>query len=423
MAISDKLGVSDKSWYSCKYEINVNLTFSDGTTRKLKQLQIVGLYIEKDYDNDHLPIMMIDLALSSLDRKKVDKDTKFHVRINQFYLKNNDDTQEKRSKKIYINDTFIRLDSDVIIDTNNKIEKKLRDSDKLSDDDLSVNDITTKTTYVLVKKSDLKLTKKITNAVLANINQETLIKYVLVKGGCSNKVLISNLVNKTTYNEFILQPKTVLEQLIYLEYEYGWYPEGAYIFIDYDTLYIIRKSGKPSAWRKNEVTSVCYCISDVTSKDTIASGIIMQDKTMYVNIGTDQYSKVDTVDIDDQINGSNVVLFNTSTGKTETITSGAGGLDGTGSYSTKMYHGHNSYLKKQFTLRKKENKHVWDITCTNGDISYFVPNKQFTFISDVSKINNKLKGTYRISSLKVNFAKNGNYFDTTSTIRVKRTDQ
>lgn len=422
MSISHKLALLDNNWYSCKYEINIDLIFSDGVTRTLKPIQILGIYMEKDYDNDHLPILMLDLALSNLDENKVDKDTQFHIRINQFYLKNNDDSQEKKSKKIYINDTFVRLDSDITIATDDKIEKKSRKADKLSDDDLSINDMNSQSTFVLIKKSDLELSKKITNAVLANVNQSTIIKYTLVENNCPNKVLLSNIVNKTTYDDFILQPKTLLEQLIYLENEYGWYPEGAYIFIDYDTLYIIRKNGKASAWRKNEVTSVCFCISDVTSEDTIASGVIVQNNIIYVNIGTDQYKKVDGVDIDDQITGSNAMLYNTTTGKTENIDSGAGGLDGVGSYNTKMYHGHNSYLKTQYALRKQENKNVWDITCTNGDISFFTPNKQFTFISDVSGASKDLRGNHRISSLKVNFVKNGNYFDTTSTIRLKKTE-
>lgn len=422
MSISSRLKLDKHSWNACKYDIKINLTFSNGTVRELESAQIAGIFLEKNFDRDNLPILMVDLSLSKLDENAIDDDTIFHVRVDQFYLENNDNNREKQSKKIYINDNFVRLDPKTTVDTSEAIEKKSRKADKLSDDDLSVNDLTSKRTYVLVKKSDLKLTKHMTNAVLSNVDQETIVKYILVDGKCPRKVLMSNFTNKTTYKEFLLLPKPLLQQLIYLENEYGWHQEGTCIFIDYDTLYIVRMNGKVTAWRKNEITSVCFCISDATSEDTVASGVIQQKNTLYVNIGTDQFNLVDANEIEDQIKGSNVLLFNTSTGSSENVNSGTKGLDGTGAYSTKMYHGHNPYTKDQFVLRKKENRHIWEITCTNGDISFFVPNKQFTFLSDVTSINHKLRGVFRISSIKVNFIKNGDYFDTTSTIQVKRTD-
>lgn len=422
MSISSRLNLDKRSWNACKYSVKINLTFSDGTIRNLKSAQIVGIFLEKNFDRDHLPILMVDLALSKLDENKIDSDTIFHVRIDQFYLENNDNNKEKRSKRIYLDEKFKRLDPKITIDTSEKIEKKSRKADNLSENDLSINDLTSKRTYVLVKKSDLELTKKIINSVLSNVDQESIVKYTLLKGRCTNKVLMSNFTNKNNHNQIILLPMPLLQQLLYLESEYGWHKEGTCIFLDFDTFYIIRMNGKPTAWRKNEITSVCFCISDVTSEDNVSSGIIQQSNMLYVNIGTDQYRLVDANEIEDQISGSNVLLFNTSTGLSEDINSGTKGLDGTGAYSTKMYHGHNPYTKKQFVIRKKENQHIWEITCTNGDISFFTPNKQFTFLSDVASINKELKGNYRISSIKTNFIKNGNYFDTISTIYVKRTD-
>ena len=422
MSISSRLNIDKHSWNACKYDISISLTFSDGTVRELKPAQIAGIFLEKNFDRDNLPILMVDLALSKLDENAIDDDTIFHIRMDQFYLENDDDSKEKKAKRIYINDNFVRLDPKTPVDTSEKIEKKSRKADKLSDDDLSINDLSSKRTYVLIKKSDLELTKKMTNAILAGVNQETVVKYVLIQGRCPSKVLMSNFTNKATYNEFILLPKPLLQQLIYLEKEYGWHEEGTCLFIDYDAFYIVRMNGKATVWRRNEITSVCFCISEVTSEDTIASGVIQQNNNLYVNIGTDQFKLVNVNEVEDQTSGANVLLFNTTTGSSESVNSGTKGLDGTGAYSTKMYHGHNPYTKNQFVIRKKENQHIWEITCTNGDISFFTPNKQFTFLSDVTSINSKLRGNYRLSSIKVNFVKNGDYFDTTSTLQVKQVD-
>lgn len=422
MSISSRLNLDKNSWSSCKYDISISITFSDGTVRNLETVQIAGIFLEKNYDRDKLPILMVDLSLSKLDENAIDDDTIFHIRMDQYYLENNDTNKEKKSKKIFINDNFKRLDPKTTVDTSEKIDKKARKANKLSDSDLSINDLTSKRTYVLVKKSDLELSKKMINAVLSNVDQETIVKYILMKGRCPNKVLMSNFTNKTVHDEIILHPKPLLEELMYLEDEYGWHQEGSYIFIDYDTFYIVRKNGKASVWRKNELTSVCFCISDVTSEDNVSSGIIQQDNILYMNIGTGQYRLLNPNEIEDQTSGTNVILYNTSDGTSETIESGTKGIDGTGAYTTKMYHGHNPYTKNQFIIRKRENQHIWELTCTNGDLSYFTPNKQFSFISDVSSINEDLKGTYRISSMQVNFIKSGEHFDTTSTVRVKRTD-
>ena len=81
---------------------------------------------------------MVDLALSKLDENAIDDDTIFHIRMDQFYLENNNDNKEKRSKRIYINDKFVRLDPKTTVDTSEKIEKKSRKADKLSEDDLSI---------------------------------------------------------------------------------------------------------------------------------------------------------------------------------------------------------------------------------------------------------------------------------------------
>ena len=421
MSIASKLNLKNNKWMSCKYVISAELTFSDGDVRELNPIQINGLYMEKDYDNDHLPIMMIDLLLNRLDKNKVDDKTIFHVKIVQYYLENDDQNKEKRSSKIYLDEKFVRLGYGTEPDVSEELEKKSRRVDNLKDSDLSPSDLTTQITYVLIKKSDLLMTKVTTNAVLVDVTMQDVVSWLLSYVKCDKKVLMSASTNSEVHKELLLQPRIFLEQLLYLEDEFGWYEEGAYIFIDYDKFYIIRKNGKPTAWVKNDIKQVCFCISSVNSSDENTTGVINQDNTTYINVAKNGYTMSDAAIVEDQTDGANIILVNTTTGETTVEKSGTTTLDESGTYTTKMYHGHNPYTLSRFKRMRKENDHVWDIICNNSDLSYYTPQRQFSFLSDVTKISNTLKGVYRISRLQVSFIKNGEFFNNKATIRVKRT--
>lgn len=423
MAISDKLNLTNTAWLSCKYTINMEIIFSDKTVRKLQDIQVTGLYLEKDYDNDHLPVLMIDLMLTKLDRNKVDDNTLFHLIIKQYYLDNDDDTATKRHPKTYLDDTFVRIDFGTQPDTTESLEKKSRDAEGLKDGELSTTDLTVQTTYVLVKRSDLAMTKKFINGVLCNVTMQDAVCWMLSKAGCPNKVLMSNFTNTETQEELLLQPKQLLQQMIFLEEEYGWHKEGTYIFLDFDTFYIIRKNGLPSAWKKNEPKEVCFCISDAQSQDSANNGVIVQNDIIYINVGIEQYHMMDASIVEDQISGTNMILFNTTTGSSSIINSGSKSLDTQGSYTNRMYHGHNPYVENQFKRMKMENNNIWEVTCLNSDISYFTPQRHFTFLSDTTKISNTLKGSYRISNVKTTFIKSGNFFNNTSIVMVKRVEE
>ena len=339
----------------------------------------------------------------------------------QYYLEDDNDALEKRNPKIYLDEKLVRLDYGTKPDVSENLEKKVRDSSGLSDDDLTPYDLTNTNTYVLVKKSDLLMTKVITNAVVANVTMQDLVCWLLTYAGCDKKVLISSFTNTKVHEELLLQPRTFIEQLGFLRDEFGWHIEGSYIFIDYDTFYIIRKNGKPTAWLKNDTKQVCFYIGSATSSDERSNGILKKDDIIYVNIDKDGYSMVDASIVEDQMYGANIILINTTTGESIIDKSGTTTLGEAGTYTTKMYHGHNPYTLDQFKRARKENDHVWEVVCNNTDLTYYTPQRQFSFLSDVTKISNDLKGVYRISSMQVSFIKNGVFFNNLCRVKVKRT--
>ena len=177
-----------------------------------------------------------------------------------------------------------------------------------------------------------------------------------------------------------------------------------------------------SSWQTNEPKDICFCISNIQGSDNVPKGIIKDRNIVYYNIGTDQYQLKSASIVGDQIDGNNMILIDSSTGKSMDVKSNAPSYDG-GSYNTKEYHGHNPYIKEQYIQSKNEESNQVVITCMNGDMGFLTPNKHYTFLTDVTNIANHFRGDYRLSGFKSTFSKNGDYFDSTSVITVKKASQ
>lgn len=422
MAIIRSLpGGEDNKWLSCKYEVHITLKFSNGVKRELKSLQIAGLYLEKDFDNDRMPILFVDIAISKKDELMIDSKTEFQIQIKQFYLESPEG--EKKDPKIFLNDTFVRLNYGPLLTSSVRVNEEIRRSQNMSDDDVAMEDIQTQNSYPLIKKSDLILTKQIVNGVIANVTQAHIFAWTLTKAGCNKPFLISDFTNSQNWPEMVMLPKGFLDTLIYMESEYGWHNEGTYIFIDYDVMYIIRMNGQCTAWRSNEPKTVTFCISDSSSDESIPTGVLPKEDNVYYNIGTDQFTPSNASEISDQIEGNNMILINTQNGSPTNIQSGTDSYSGSGSYLARSYHGHNPYAEEQHKRRKNEQQNQVKMTCFNGDISYLTPNKAVKILTDVTEIMDKFDGNYRLAGYKAFFIKNGDFFDNNTEIVIKRVSQ
>ena len=369
-SILDKVAGGER-WKACKYEVNVTIRFTNGKKRRLEHSQVAGLYIEKDFDTDHLPVLMLDLALNDIDEKNIDSNTEFDILIKQYYITKQDGA--KKSPKIFLNDTFVRLNYGKNPDSNDKTVKKIRKENGYRDlDDVALEDLVSQETYPLVKKSDLILSKNIVNANLVDVTQLDIVSHILQMGGLNKKFLISNFMNSETIHEVIVEPKGFLQNLLQFEREYGWHEEGTCIFLDYNLLYLIRMNGMCTAWQPNEQKVLTFCITDSTNDDsTIPTGVLVKPDVIYFNIGADNFLLSNASEMSDQIEGHNMILTNTTDGSQSSIRGRGTSYGSGGSYQTKTYHGHNPYIASQQQRRTAERQNQVRMTCLNGDISFF----------------------------------------------------
>lgn len=410
MSITSKLKLDKTKWKSCQYDISITIKFSDGVIRKLQPIQVIGMLLEKDYDVDHLPILLLDLAISEDDQNAVDEKTEFHIKMVQFYKE--DDDSEISGSRIYLNESFVQMNIDDRLNTKKRLIKKRKDDVDSKPTNVDLEDLTKQVTYVLVKKSDAIMSKRIVNDVLYRVSMYDTVMFLLSKYGNAD-LLISNFTNNQTHDELLLEPDQLLKTMIELESEYGWHKEGTYLFLDFGTMYILRKNAKCTVWREGEPSTICFCISDVVSGDNIPKGIIATRDKIYYNLGRKQCSFVDATEMTSHIIGGNMMLVDESSGNVKTVT-------GTGETTVVRSHrGHNPYVDIQYKRKQYENTNRLQLTCLNGDLQYLTPNKRYTFLTDVTEISGKLKGNYRLGRIQTTFVKNGNHFDTVSTIDVK----
>lgn len=407
--------ISDRDWQQYEYLVDCSITIPGKDTIELNDLQIEGVYIEKDFDNDHLPVLLLDLSISRLTELSIIKymeETVFSLQI-MSYIRDPGDPDVIMDKKILISGEFYTIIPDVTPDTERQLRKLLREQNEADEDEFSIDDTLNKVTYILFSKSAMTAVRTIVNDVLSNVNLTTAFAYIMTKVGMKN-VLMSNFDNTDVIPELLLLPIPALSELIYLSNYYGLHKEGTQIFMDFDTTYINRMSGKSTIWKQNEIRNVTFFIGSAMNAQNIICGSCESGDTIFVNVDKDSYRLGDDSKAADQLLGQNVTLVNEDTTEVSSVDTG-------GSFTTvKTTAGHNKYINEQIACRKNENKKIVRVLCTYIDIGCLTPNKQYRFITDDTELVEDIQGLYRISSFNTTFVREGGHYITATMASLKR---
>lgn len=407
--------ITDRDWNQYEYLIECTITIPDVGSYRLNQLQLEGIYLEKDFDTDHLPVLLLDVSISKIMELQIMKhaeDTTFALTITSC-IRDPDNPDVITDKAKIISGTFNTIIPDVTPDTERQLRKILRENNDVDDNEFAMEDTLNKVTYILIKSDAAKAARTIINNVLSNVNLTTAYAYILTAAGMKN-VLMSNFDNTDVIPEILLLPIPVLNELIYLENYYGLHREGTQIFMDFDTMYINRMNGQCTVWRRNEIKNVTFFIGNAMNARNIVCGSFVSGDTIFINVDKDSYRLGDDSTSADQLVGQNITLVNDDTTEVTTVDAG-------GSFTTvKTTAGHNKYINEQLVCRKNENKRIIHILCTYIDIGCLTPNKQYRFITDDSEIVDDIQGTYRMSSYNTTFMREGNHFITATVATLKR---
>ena len=410
------INLSDLTFQNYEYVIDSLTIQCKGKDNKIEHIQMTNLFIEKDYDRDHLPIIMLQLVMA--DELYYDicnnKDTTTFTIVLKSQITTGNGI--KSSGSIYISDKFVVLNND-----NTPFQsKKLYDiiEGKSSAGITStMSNFMNQRTFILGKKSDLVATKKNTNMVLSKSNMLNAISVTLSQAG-SSKVLLSPLDNNTEYEELILLPQPTIPQLKYLNSFYGFYKEGAQIFFDLDCTYILRNTAKCTAYRPNEIKTVYFCVYDTSHGKTnsVGSRTYINEETAYIGLSGINMNVDDLTTSSNEYIGTNSVVINND----GTVSQAKSGIGTT--FNILSVRNHNNFYADELSLRMKELSCVVTLTISNVDLSLITPNKTFKILATDTDVAKSVSGSFRLVSIKTFFNKDGNRLIPTSVVILKRTD-
>lgn len=413
MSILNELSWAVYEYKITKFEIDIK-----GKKTTLRPAQIRNIYLEKDYDELMMPIFMVKVQMPNDVYYSVNKypnDTTFTIIIHS--QKRAKDGGTATGKSVFISDKFIPMgiDGTPCTDPRDKSTKSVAEGNKMS---LTDPDRSREHTFILGKKSVVKTIRKVTNAVLSSTNMLNAVSYLLTNCGVK-KVLMSKFDNSTNYNELILLPIPMMEQLAYLNNMFGFYKEGAQIFYDFDMLYILKNCAKCTAYVKNEIKDVSLVVYQEHSGRTGDIGsTVTKDKKGYVHVGTgSQFHIEDQSRSSDVYLGNNSIILNDDGSMTS-----ANSNSKDGSYNVITTTTHNKYYKNEIVARMNELKGVVTVMASNIDLKLLAPNKCYHIISDDSAVAKQVKSKFRLSKTVTIFAPEGDTMSPITTMVLKKSE-
>lgn len=397
---------------TCKYKVTkMTLNIPDMDEYEVNTLYISDFTISKEYDQYIYPYFNMRLTVPNqifrAMRNHNDNVTAY-VRIVYSLFDSSevaDDTKQRKEIN-YIADNF------VIVNKDNSPTLTEDFSEIVERADVESGDLTNSTNMeiMMVKKDTLKLHTKVNNAIIVNSTLMDILTFLLNKAGAKN-VLCSPPYNRDTYKQFILPPMRLDENIHHICNDYGFHKEGTTIFFDYDTVYILAKNAKCTAWRDNEYRSTKIIYNPIIEDSTVTQGVYIDSKER-VNYCTMAEATVDTQSmITDQVYGGNFNVIDNRTGTITSVNTNAKYLQGSGNINRNLIINSGSTdTASALAERVNEETMMARVAIDNVLLSMLEPNKEFELLFLSGKLS-KYSGKYRIVSTFTTFKKSdGNWF-------------
>lgn len=409
-------GITDAVYY--KYIFNyIKIAIPGYDTITLNTNQIGNVIIEKDFDNDIFPIFKVTLVLTPVQLYTIldNKDSvKFIIRMDKYSYNNNNAQYEKRS--VVFNDIFGIYIDDNSVQLDKELYKQTKD---ITSTNIDIKDMVEPYDFYLFKDSDLEASKHMINNIIKNCSMTDVMTYMLYTSGSKN-VLMSRMDNSNNYDEVLLQPMTLLQNIKELNNQYGFYRHGLLFFYDLARTYFINKRGKSTVHGINEYTDVfiyCYTSSTVNS---LTSGCEENDVTKRygINIVLSNINMRSSSDIINQTIGTNSIIVDSIEDKSVEIK--PDNKHRGSSSMTVVERGdqcgiENEFIEDELKARISEQSSIFEVSFAGVDMDILTPNKRFTFVFEDNSVQKRVGGTYRLSKIISALSLKGHEYNISST--------
>ena len=410
----EEIKYSNYEYDIAKFDIIIN----GKKETSLHTAQIRQIYIEKDFDNDILPVMLVQLSINIELYYKICQNankTKFLISI--YSQKRHEENDPPTNRSLFMSGSFDPIIPDGTPFTDEEMYKDYKESTTTGEGELTRDDFLNEFTFILSKRSNIIASKKIINKVLTSSNMTDAVTYLLSSCGLNN-VLMSTMDNHSSYSEVILLPIGLADQIRYLDNTFGFYKHGMLLFFDFDTIYLLRKCPKCTAYRKNELVDVIFHVYKMTDgKDMDKGSYITKDgKKAHIALDSESYYIDDGSETSDSFSGANTLILNDDSSVSSATT------ENSHSFNILTTTSHNKYAAYETKLRLKENKLTVNLGVKNFDLKLLAPNKHYKILCDDSSIAKKLQHNYRLSGYTLQFISTGDTYSVDASIQLKSSE-
>lgn len=406
------LSLEDIDLQICKYQVEkMTISIPGMDTYDVNTLYISDFTISKEYDEYMYPYINVRLTVPNQIFRAIRKNNEgvnVYIRMTYSLFDSSEvaDDTKPRKKNNYMADNF------AIFNKDNSPTLTEDFSDVVEKADVEAGDLTNSTNMelMLVKKTAIDMRHNTVNAILVKATLMDILTYLLQRGKINN-VLCSPPNNRDTYEQFILPPMQLDENIFHVCNDYGFHNEGSTIFFDNDTLYILAKNEKCTAWRNNEYRSTKIIYNPIVEGGIVTQGVY-QDPKERVNYCTMAEATVDSQSmITDQVFGGNFQVIDNRTGEIISSSANAKYAQGSaGKTRTLVINTGNTNTAKALAERVNEETYMARVAIDNVLLTMLEPNKEFELLFLSGKLS-KYSGKYRLKSTFTTFKKSdGNWF-------------
>ena len=377
----------------------VEILIPDMETITVQSNSIAGIMMEKDFDNDIHPIIELKIALHPLDIYTIiehKNDVRFNLRLDK-YVYTSESSDSFIFKELSFNEIFaIYIDENTV-----QLDKKLyAETQATRQTGTDVVDTSKVYSFFLFKEKDIDSARSMNNNIIKSCTITDALAYLFSTANV-NTVLMTPLDNQDVYNDVILFPVTLKDNIKALDETYGLYRYGYLLFFDINRTYLIDKRGENTAYGRNEYTNVHIYVYNAGNTDGMRGGFEKDDvnRTYNINILTTSIVMRTSTTIMNETSGTELIMVDSVNDSVETVSPNIQHRGRTKSVvvdKLTLAHSANKFTELEAHERIKETESVFEVSFVGVDIDVLTPNKRFTFIFEDTMNQNKVGGVYRL---------------------------
>ena len=392
-----------------KYSIDdILIIYSNGKKDKIPSLNIGAINIEKDFDENFLPILNISASVSIDLYKKIsaDRNVKASIRINKTAIKAKSEFIDDSPKfqdpiinqifRLQLNTTDLDPTSEIQRESENKLENKAE------------NNFNTQLDMYFFTDEALESRRGLTSMIFSDTDTMTAIVYLLSELKVK-RILLSKPDNTDRQNQIIVPETKLIPMVNNIENIYGVYNHGSVLFYDFDRFYYISKDVENHQARENsEISMVNINFEEFATHVDRKPGSYVDKRNDRYYINSTNYPNFQNLgNFTQEATFNDINYVNTNNGETKNKTINFDNNDKNMVIVDNTYG--NNYILNSKIYSMKENYYIVSLLIAEADISHFTPNKRYYMNFNIKefKKSRKYTGTYRLSKVVHTLSKNG----------------